>query len=86
MLRQAMPAMRAFYVCIAGTVKLDENSRISLSGSVSQKWLKRDIGEIAWAIPGINDVQNNVTLAVRRRARGSQREVESTAAPVRKGS
>jgi hypothetical protein len=59
-----------------------EGSRITLSGSVSQKWLKRDIGEIAWAIPAVNDVQNNVTLTARRRSR-SAREAEP--APVRKG-
>ncbi len=60
-----------------------EGSRITLSGSVSQKWLKRDIGEIAWAIPTVNDVQNNVTLTARRRSRSAQREAEP--APVRKG-
>ncbi|MGH9176339.1 MAG: BON domain-containing protein, partial [Vicinamibacterales bacterium] len=64
-----------------------EGSRITLSGSVSQKWLKRDLGEIAWAIPAVNDVQNNITLAVRRRSRAAQREGEpAQAAAVRKGS
>ena len=62
-----------------------EGGRITLSGSVSQKWLKRDIGEIAWAIPAVNDVQNNITLTARRRSRSAPREAEPPAAPVRKG-
>src|SRR5262245_6103434 len=33
-----------------------ENGRITLSGRVHHKKLKRDIGEIAWAIAGVNDV------------------------------
>jgi len=41
--------------------------------------LKRDIGEIAWSIPGLNDVQNNITIATKRRSRGAGREVESHA-------
>src|SRR5262249_49125125 len=50
-----------------------ESGRITLSGTVSHKRLKRDIGEIAWAIPAINDVQNNIAIA-RRRSRGFSRE------------
>ena len=46
--------------------------RILLAGAVSQKRLKRDIGEIAWAIPAINDVQNNITIAPRRRVAGPE--------------
>ena len=46
-----------------------DGGRTSLSGAVWQKRLERDIGEIAWAIPAINDVQNNITIAPRRRSR-----------------
>jgi hypothetical protein len=58
--------------------------RMSLTGAVSQKRLKRDIGEIAWAIPAINDVQNNITIAPRRRARAPGRDVETPVAAGRK--
>jgi hypothetical protein len=61
-----------------------EGGRTLLAGAVSQKRLKRDIGEIAWAIPAINDVQNNITIAPRRRLRGQNRDSESTAGPARK--
>jgi BON domain len=65
-----------------------EGGRTVLTGSVQQKRLKRDAGEIAWAIPSVTDVQNNVTIVARRRARPAGREiVEPTApAPVRKQS
>jgi len=46
----------------------------TLTGSVAHKRLKRDIGEIAWAIPAINDVQNNVTISPRRRRVGREGE------------
>jgi len=55
-----------------------ESGRVTLTGSVQHKRLKRDIGEIAWMIPAVNDVQNNVTIATRRRARGASRETESS--------
>jgi len=61
-----------------------DGGRLSLIGSVSQKRLKRDIGEIAWAIPSINDVQNNITIAPRRRARGQNREAEPSTVAGRK--
>jgi BON domain len=54
-----------------------EGGRITLSGSVSNKRIKRDVGEVAWAIPSIADVQNNVTITARRRGRHDQREQES---------
>ncbi|HJZ77743.1 MAG TPA: BON domain-containing protein [Vicinamibacterales bacterium] len=50
--------------------------RATLTGSVPQKRLKRDIGEVAWTIPNVNDVQNNITIAARRRSR-SGRESET---------
>jgi hypothetical protein len=53
-----------------------EGGRITLTGSVHHKRIKRDIGEIAWGIPIVNDVQNNVTIATKRRARPTPREGE----------
>jgi hypothetical protein len=53
-----------------------EGGRVTLSGSVPHKRLKRDIGEIAWAIPTVNDVQNTVAIATRRRVRSSGRDTE----------
>jgi len=53
-----------------------EGGRITLTGSVPHKRVKRDTGEIAWAVPVIHDVQNNLTIASRRRSRGSARESE----------
>jgi osmotically-inducible protein OsmY len=57
-----------------------EGGRITLTGVVQHKRLKRDIGEIAWAIPGVNDVVNNVTIAARRRQRTGGREEPAVAA------
>ena len=48
-----------------------EGGRATLSGNVPHKHHKRDVGEIAWAIPSVNDVQNSVTITARRRARAS---------------
>lgn len=53
-----------------------EGGRATLTGTVPHKRLKRDAGEVAWAIPNVNDVQNNVTIAARRRSRPA-REGES---------
>jgi hypothetical protein len=61
-----------------------DSGRTTLTGTVSQKRLKRDIGEIAWTIPGINDVNNNITIAPRRRSRGQTRESEPPAVVGRK--
>ena len=56
-----------------------EGGRVTLTGSAQHKRVKRDGGEIAWAIPGLHDVQNNVTIASRRRTRSAAREAEGTA-------
>ena len=64
---------------LAGTNEVEvrcEGGRVTLTGSVPHKRLKRDVGELAWAIPTINDVQNNVSIATRRRARPAGREAE----------
>jgi hypothetical protein len=58
-----------------------EGGRVTLTGSVHHKRLKRDVGEIAWAIPVLHDVQNNVTISSRRRKNStSSRETEAPAA------
>jgi len=64
---------------VTGTNEVEvrcEGGRVTLTGGVPHKRLKRDVGEIAWAIPTINDVQNNVTVATRRRGRSAGREVD----------
>lgn len=63
-----------------------ENGRVILTGSVSHKRLKRDVGEIAWAIPPVSDVQNTVAIAARRRPRGREPEPHSTSPATRKQS
>lgn len=62
-----------------------DNGRATLAGTVHHKRIKRDVGEVAWAIPAVNDVQNNVTITSRRRARvAGGREVEAPATQNRK--
>ena len=64
-----------------------EGGRVTLSGTVSHKRLKRDLGEIAWAIPTLNDVANNIAIAPRRRTRAfaREREAEPAAAGRKQG-
>jgi len=65
----------------AGDVEVRcEGGRVTLTGNVPHKRIKRDIGELAWAIPGINDVQNNVVITGRRRTRPFGREAEQATA------
>jgi BON domain-containing protein len=65
-----------------------EGGRATLTGAVQHKRLKHDVGEIVWAIPGINDVQNTIAITTKRRARSGSRESEAqtprTEASVRK--
>jgi hypothetical protein len=56
-----------------------ENGRATLTGTVQHKHTKRDVGEIAWAIPGVQDVQNNVSITSRRRARAAGRDADTPA-------
>jgi hypothetical protein len=58
-----------------------DGGRATLTGNVHHKRIKRDVGEIAWAIPGLQDVQNNVTITSRRRARAASREPEAQPSP-----
>jgi BON domain len=60
-----------------------DGGRATLTGQVSHKRLKRDAGEIAWTIPSVNDVQNNVTIVPRRRSR-PMREADSPVVAGRK--
>jgi BON domain-containing protein len=53
-----------------------EGGRATLTGTVQHKRLKHDVGELVWAIPGINDVQNTVAITTKRRTRGTSREAE----------
>jgi BON domain len=57
-----------------------ESGRVTLTGTVQHKRLKRDVGEVAWAIPSAQDVQNNVSITSRRRTRTPGREGETAAA------
>jgi osmotically-inducible protein OsmY len=47
-----------------------ESGRVTFTGTVHYKRLKRDVGEIAWAIPGVHDVHNTTSITARRRSRG----------------
>jgi len=60
-----------------------ESGRVTLTGSVPHKRLKHDIGEIVWTLGLVNDVQNNLTIASRRRSRPGIREAEPSG-PARK--
>jgi hypothetical protein len=62
-----------------------EGGRVAFTGTVHYKRLKRDVGEIAWAIPGVNDVHNTITITARRRSRGVTQS-EPQAAVGRKSS
>lgn len=53
-----------------------EGGRVTLTGSVPHKRVKHDIGEFAWVIPAITDVQNTLTITGRRRSRAFGRESE----------
>ena len=62
----------------AGDVEVrSEGGRVSLTGSVPHKRIKRDAGELAWTIPGITDVNNTITITARRRSRAFTREPEA---------
>lgn len=64
-----------------------EGGRVTLTGNVPHKRVKHDVGELAWAIPAINDVQNTITITGRRRSRAFGREAEPQGgAPSRKQS
>jgi BON domain-containing protein len=61
-----------------------ENGRVTLTGVVQHKRTKRDIGEIAWALPGLQDVQNNVSITSRRRGRAGREAEAPASASARK--
>lgn len=51
-----------------------ESGQVTLTGTVQNKRIKHAIGELAWSVPGIADVQNNLELASRRRIRAGLRK------------
>ena len=61
-----------------------ENGRVTLTGVVQHKRTKRDVGEIAWALPGLQDVQNNVSITSRRRGRAGRDAEPPASASARK--
>jgi hypothetical protein len=64
---------------LPGTADIEircEGGRVTLSGTVPHKRQKHDVGELAWAIPSLTDVQNTVTITGRRRSRSAARESE----------
>jgi hypothetical protein len=72
---------------LPGTSEIEvrcDNGRAIVTGSVPNKRLKRDVGEIAWNSPGVNDVQNSVAIATRRRSRTSGRDNEPATMAARK--
>jgi len=67
---------------LPGTADIEvrcEGGRATVTGSVQHKRLKHDVGEIIWSIPAINDVQNNVSITTKRRARTGSRDEQQQA-------
>jgi len=58
-----------------------ENANVTLTGTVPHKRAKHDVGEIVWAISGVQDIQNNLSIASRRRGRLSGREADAPVTP-----
>ena len=74
---------------IPGTSEVEvrcEGGRVTLTGNVPNKRHKRDVGEIAWTIPSINDVQNNATITARRRTRAGREADTQSGSSARKQS
>ena len=72
---------------LPGTAEVEvrsENGRVTLTGVVQHKRTKRDVGEIAWALPGLQDVQNNVSITSRRRGRAGREAEPPASASARK--
>jgi len=57
-----------------------ESGKATLTGGVQHKRLKHDVGEVVWSIPNVNDVQNNITISTKRRARGVREQEQQSAA------
>jgi BON domain len=47
---------------------------VTLAGNVPHRSVKHAIGELAWSVPGIVDVKNNLELSGRRRIRAGLRK------------
>jgi hypothetical protein len=61
-----------------------ESGQVTLTGTVPHKQTKHAIGELAWNVPGIVDVQNNLEVASRRRIRAGLRKEAAQAGQQRK--
>jgi hypothetical protein len=73
---------------VAGSADIDvrcDAGRVTLTGVVPHKRLKHDLGEIAWAIPAVSDVQNNMTITARRRTRAATASREGDGQSVAAG-
>ena len=57
-----------------------ENGKVTLTGSVPHKRPKHDIGEIVRSIPNVTDVQNNIAISTKRRARAGREQEPQAAA------
>ncbi|MBI4319426.1 MAG: BON domain-containing protein [Chloroflexi bacterium] len=53
---------------------------VTLSGAVPNKDMKHAAGDDVWWVPGVTDVENNLMVTGRRRAKGAPREVEGAPA------
>ncbi len=56
--------------------------KVTLTGTVSNKEIKHAAGDDAWWIPGVDDVDNQITVVPRRAAAGEEAETEA-ARPAR---
>ena len=63
-----------------------ESGRVTVTGNVPHKRIKRDVGELAWAIPAITDVQNTITITGRRRRPFGRENEQQPAGQSRKQS
>lgn len=56
-----------------------KDGEVTLTGTVPNKRVKYAAGDDAWWVPGVVDVNNNLQIAPRRRARSAPPESEETA-------
>jgi len=54
---------------------------VTLTGTVPSKRIKHAIGDDAWWVPGVWDVNNNIQIAPRRKVREAEEAPKPTAAP-----
>ncbi len=56
---------------------------VTLTGTVPSKRIKHAIGDDAWWVPGVWDVNNNIQIAPRRKVREAEGAPQPAAAPKR---